>query len=126
MAADLSKWMNLGDTGPAIAAASHLDAALHKSRSIGTHFGIPRQAFLTLLCRRGYLVGTPEEVARSIREIYEIGPGFDLYSLSEALAACDLALVSCLGLAVERQLPELGIFDVRCRCGGRKAQGGAS
>ena len=89
----------------------------------GVAFGRLRSSFLALLGRRGYLVKSPEEVARSIREIRDIGPGFDLYDLAEALAACDVAAHDCLNLSPNPPLPELDVFRKRCGCGGRNSKG---
>ena len=46
-----------------------------------------RGVFFALLDQRGYFVKSAEQIAASLREILEVGPGFDLYELSAALAA---------------------------------------
>ncbi len=51
--------------------------------------GVPRarlrEAFFTLLERRGFLVGTAEERGRSLEEIRAVGEGFDLFEIARNL-----------------------------------------
>ena len=70
--------MKRGDVRGAIEAARRLGEALPWGNGL-------RGAFLALLDQRGYFVKSPEQVAASIREIRDMGPGFDLYELSDAL-----------------------------------------
>ena len=70
--------MKRGDVRGAIEAARRLGDALPRGNGL-------RGAFLELLDQRGFFVESPEQVAASIREIREVGPGFDLYELSDAL-----------------------------------------
>lgn len=78
MLPDIEELLALGKTRAAVEAASGL--------SNGAAAGRLRHAFLDLLQRRGYFVGSPDELARSILEIRDVGAGFDLYDLSAALA----------------------------------------
>ena len=72
--------MRRGDVRGAVEAARRLGGALRGGPANGL-----RRAYLELLDQRGYFVRTPEQIAASIREIREVGPGFDLYELSDAL-----------------------------------------
>jgi hypothetical protein len=51
-------------------------------------------AFTRLLHRRGYWVTPPADLDASLREIREMGSGFDLYELLGALAAFDFGPAS--------------------------------
>lgn len=117
LSADLEYWMKVGETRPAVAAAVELEADLRRAGHNGIGFDRLRHAFVGLLGRRGYLVGTPEELKSSISEILNLGVGFDLYDLSQALAAVDAVAAECLNPAGERHLPELTTFVPSCRCG---------
>jgi hypothetical protein len=100
--------------------ARRLGEALHRQEADVAGLERLRGAFLDLLRERGYFVKTPEDVATSVREIRDVGPGFDLYDLSDALAACDVAASDCLGLSPRRCLPELSVWFGRpCSCGPR-------
>lgn len=109
--------MKLGETRSATAAAAELEADLRRQGRNGVEFDRLRRAFVDLLGRRGYLVGTPEELAGSIAEIREVGAGFDLYDLAETLATVDATATECLKPARLRHWPELAPFVPRCRCG---------
>jgi len=78
------------------------------------------ESFKQVLQRRGYFVETPAELSRSLREIQEVGAGFDLYDLARSLAQYDLARTKCRKLANDRALPELKSFASHCVCGKRR------
>ena len=120
VADDLERWLKLGEARSAAVAAVHLESAMRRSGRNGIGFERLRDAYMALLDRRGFLVRTPEELSRTIREIQDVGAGFDLYDLSEALAGVDAASTECLNLARERHFPELRPFVPRCRCGHHK------
>ena len=90
LSGDLEHWLLLGETRSALDVAVELKADLRRD---GPGFDRLRRAFVGLLGRRGYLVSTPEEIRSSIAEIRDVGPGFDLYDLLEALAALDVAVL---------------------------------
>jgi hypothetical protein len=48
-------------------------------------------SFLALLGRRGYFARSPGEIEASLREIGEVGEGFDLYDLARSLCRYDSA-----------------------------------
>ena len=73
--------MRRGDVREALGAARRL----RRSPAEGARLEVLREAFLALLDRRGYFVETPAQIEASLREIREVGPGFDLYDLVEAL-----------------------------------------
>ncbi|HEX7901843.1 MAG TPA: hypothetical protein VF950_29060 [Planctomycetota bacterium] len=75
--------MKRGDVRKAVEAARRLGTADGGLEEV-------RGAFLALLDQRGYFVGTSEQIDASLREIQDVGPGFDLYDLAEALAARDV------------------------------------
>jgi hypothetical protein len=114
---DLERWMGLGETGPALTAAVRLQEALHRSQDSGADLDRLRHAYVALLERRGYRVGSPEALVAAIEEIRDVGPGFDLFDLSEALAAVDAAAAECRWTSSPRRLPELRPFVPECRCG---------
>ena len=64
--------------------------------------------FVRLLYRRGYFVSSPRLLEVTLREILEMGPGFDLYDLTTALARCDALLAR--SVAGSRLFPELRPF----------------
>jgi hypothetical protein len=68
------------------------------------------EPFLYLLERRGYFVSGPAETRHALREILEMGPGFDLYDLAAAVARCDHALARHLNAPTSRAFPELKSF----------------
>ena len=70
--------MRRGDVRGAIEEARRLGDALPRGNGL-------LGAFLVLLDQRGYFVKSPEQIAASLREIRDMGPGFDLYELSDAL-----------------------------------------
>ena len=70
------------------------------------------EPFLYLLERRGYFVSGPAETRHALREILEMGPGFDLYDLAAAVARCDRALARHLDAPTSRAFPELKSFGV--------------
>jgi hypothetical protein len=79
------------------------------------------QAFVRLLDRRGYFVDTPDELATSLKEIEEIGAGFDLYDLAQSLARYDSVRSRCRRLGRSHCLPELkGFAPTRTHSHGRK------
>ncbi len=114
--------MKLGETRSAVVAAAELEAEFRRGQN-GVEFERLRRAFLELLGRRGYLVGTPGELAGSMAEILAVGTGFDLYDLAETLAALDATATECRQPTRARHWPELKPFVSRCRCGGH-AEGG--
>jgi hypothetical protein len=117
-AALLEHWMSLAEVRPAVSAAIRLESALRRTRRNGIGLDRLRSAFVRLLERRGFLVGSPDDLSRSIAEIRDVGIGFDLYDLSEALAGVDAAAAECVKASKVRHLPELQPFVSGCRCGG--------
>jgi hypothetical protein len=110
----------------ALAAAEPLEATGSLDRLIdrlrqesrdGLDMSALRAAYLRLLQRRGYFVDTPESLARSLSEIAAVGPGFDLYDLSQRVARYETLQTDCLKLNPARTLPELRRFHPRCACG---------
>jgi hypothetical protein len=96
-----------GEAREGAEAARRLGEALHRQEAGVAGLERLRAAFLSLLRERGYFVKTPEDLATSIREIRDVGPGFDLYDLFD-----------CLGLSPRRCLPELSEWFGRpCSCG---------
>ncbi len=116
--------MGLAEVRSAVLAAVGLEAALRRTGRNEVDLDRIRDAYLRLLERRGFRVGSPEELSRSLAEIRDVGSGFDLYDLSEALAGVDAAASGTLAPSKARHLPELASFVPSCRCGGR-SQGGA-
>lgn len=107
----LADHVRRGETRPAIDAARRLEREVHGGGpGAGALEGL-RDAFFALLDLRGYFVRTAAEVSEAIREIREVGAGFDLYDLAEALAACD-----CRGVSNEPRIPELKEFQRPCAC----------
>ena len=47
--------------------------------------------FVSLLRRRGFFVGSPDEIEASLGEILSLGEGFDLHDLAVGLASLDAA-----------------------------------
>lgn len=85
---------------------------------------LPRawEAFKRLLDRRGYFVGTAEQLADSLEEIKWVGPGFDLYELARSLARYDAVRTKCRKLSGKRALPELKMFTTGCACARRRKE----
>lgn len=75
--------MKRGEAREAVEAARELGDSLHRLDDGDVER--LRAAYLSLLCLRGYFVRTPEDVAASLREIKNVGPGFDLFDLFDAL-----------------------------------------
>ncbi len=88
----------------------------HDSPPATAPLGSVWKPFLELLHRRGFFADTPERISTSLREIAEIGKGFDLYDLAVEVARCDTALSDCLRRQPARQLPALLRFEVPCDC----------
>jgi hypothetical protein len=80
---------------------------------------LPRlwEAFRTLLRRRGYFVDSPSQVSDSLREIAEIGAGFDLHDLATTLARLHTGSTHCGRSRVPLGIPELEGFTRGCGCG---------
>lgn len=112
----LEEQLRRGETRPALETTKRLDREIHEGRIDAEALEGTRAAFLALLDLRGYLLRTPEELAGSIREIRELGPGFDLYDLAAGLASCDAAASQCRGPALPRRIPELSGFAPSCSC----------
>lgn len=104
-------------TGPALSAIEQLTLELRETRSDGEGLQAAWDAFLGLLERRGFFVSTPDQVATSLDEIRDVGPGFDLYELAAGMAGYDSAAVDCLGLRESRLFPRLTRFARPCSCG---------
>ncbi len=73
-------------------------------------------SFQSLLERRGYFVATPAELETSLREIADLGEGFDLHDLARALARFDAALTECGPRTQPRRFPQISRFAPRCEC----------
>lgn len=104
--------MRRGETREAVEAARKLSGLLHDGAVSRTGLETLREAFLKLLDLRGYFTASTRDVARSVSEIRDVGEGFDLYDLSAALAACDVAATEGRRLPARRFLPELSAFSV--------------
>lgn len=109
--------MEAGDTAGAIAAARELAGALWERRANEAPDPALREAFRTLLRRRGYYSASPADLAWSLEEIHALGEGFDLYDLARELAALDRVATECLKLAPQPLFPEIRAFAPRCPCG---------
>lgn len=73
-------------------------------------------SFQSLLQRRGYFVDTPAELEASLREIADLGEGFDLHDLARALARYDAAVSECGPRTLPRLFPQIRPFAPRCDC----------
>jgi hypothetical protein len=100
-----------GETTGARAVFDQLEAAAGSySRDEAPSLSGVWEPFLFLLGRRGYFVSGPAETRHALREILEMGPGFDLYDLAAAVARCDRALARQLDAPSSRAFPELRPF----------------
>ena len=81
-------------------------------------------SFMRLLQRRGYFVATPAQIAASLKEIEDIGEGFDLFDLARSLAHYDAVRMECRGLVEHRVFPELRRFAPACTCNPRRKDHG--
>lgn len=104
----------------AMTVLSTLADDLHKSGQDRLNLDQAWERFKQLLQRRGYYVETPAKLSASLKEIEEVGAGFDLYDLARSLARYDLARTKCRKLATARALPELKSFASNCVCGKRR------
>jgi hypothetical protein len=105
---------------PAWAARSigRLEARLRDGEALdGTRLRGVWEAFAQLLHHRGYFVSTSDETGRSLREIREVGEGFDLFDLARALARLDLTVTECTAALSGRLFPLLLEFAPACDCG---------
>jgi alkanesulfonate monooxygenase SsuD/methylene tetrahydromethanopterin reductase-like flavin-dependent oxidoreductase (luciferase family) len=109
--------LEAGDCRRAAERARSLRESLHDGTLDPSPFGDCRDAWLRLLNRRGYFVGTPAELAQSLEEIRQLGEGFDLFDLARALASSDAAATSCRNSAIGLLFPELAAFSPGCGCG---------
>ena len=80
--------MKRGEAREAVESARGLGDILHRLDDAAVEK--LRAAFLSLLRVRGYFVTTPEDVAASLREIKNVGRGFDLFDLLDALGATNV------------------------------------
>lgn len=80
-------------------------------------------SFQSLLQRRGYFVDKPAELEVSLREIEELGEGFDLHDLARALARYDATLTECTSPKQARRFPQIRNFAPRCECGRHLKEG---
>lgn len=76
-----------------------------------------RETFFELLRRRGYFVGSADQIQASLEEIRQVGEGFDLFDLARGLAEYDMMITECRGLRRQRLFPELVTFSPVCPCG---------
>lgn len=114
---DAIRAMEAAEPSRAAEAIRGLEGALRQKRSSGVpDFKGAWDAFLRLLFRRGFFTSTSEEMRESLKEIREVGDGFDLYELAKAMARCDVTLLECLGRAKARFFPELAPFCEKCDC----------
>jgi len=97
-------------------ALSGLAEALHSQGADELNLNDAWKAFKRLLSRRGYFVDTPAKLIASLKEIEQIGAGFDLYDLARSLARYDAVRTKCLHLAGSRNLPYLIAFAPDCAC----------
>lgn len=74
-------------------------------------------SFVNRLHWRGFLTSTPGEVDSTLKEIRDLGPGFDLFDLARAIARYDAAVTECLKLSERRLFPLLEPFAPSCDCG---------
>ena len=80
-------------------------------------------SFQSLLQRRGYFVDNPAEFEASLKEIEDLGEGFDLHDLVRALARYDAALSECGSRRLPRRFPQIRHFAPRCECGRHPKEG---
>jgi len=104
----------------AMTVLSTLADDLHASGQDGLDLNRAWASFKQLLQRRGYFVETPDQLSASLREIQDVGAGFDLFDLARSLARYDLARTTCRKLAPAPALPELRSFASNCVCGKRR------
>lgn len=95
---------------------SNLTGELHARGVNGVNLTGMWNSFKRLLHRRGYYVGTPAQVEKTLEEIATIGEGFDLFDLAKNLAHYDAVRMECRGLTSHRALPELQRFASPCTC----------
>ncbi len=109
--------MEAGQARDAVDALSRLEASVRqKGKADGVRLSRIWEAFRLLLHRRGYFVSAPEQIADSLKEIHEVGQGFDLHDLAVTIARFDMEITQCLKLLPERLFPELHAFAPRCDC----------
>ncbi len=104
--------MDAGEPLEATAALDRLTTQLQDEGLDGINLSGLWAGFKRLLYRRGYFVNTPVELSTSLKEIEQVGEGFDLYDLARGLAQYDLLRMERVGLAGHRALPELKAFSV--------------
>jgi hypothetical protein len=97
-------------------ALSGLAEALHARGADELDLNHAWKAFKRLLSRRGYFVDTPAKLIASLKEIQQIGEGFDLFDLARSLARYDAVRTKCRHLAGSRTLPSLSAFAPDCAC----------
>lgn len=108
--------LEAAEPGQAARALSGLAEALHAQGADELNLNNAWKAFKRLLSRRGYFVDTPAKLVASLKEIEQIGAGFDLYDLARSLARYDAVRTTCLHLAGSRILPHLIPFAPDCAC----------
>ncbi|MBI3855997.1 MAG: hypothetical protein HY293_09940 [Planctomycetes bacterium] len=108
--------MEAVEPSEAAAAMARLTSELHAHGLNGVNLTGMWNSFKRLLHRRGYYVTTPGQLAASLKEIEDVGEGFDLFDLARSLAHYDAVRMECRGLADHRVLPELEPFAPACAC----------
>ncbi|HVR87163.1 MAG TPA: hypothetical protein VMU54_22750 [Planctomycetota bacterium] len=110
--AEIVRWMSGGEAPRAQEVLARLEADLKTSSGApGLSLESLREPFLGLLKRRGYFIGAAEINRLALEEVLEMGPGFDLYDLSAAIARCDQVLAGPLQTPSPRAFPELRPFS---------------
>lgn len=108
--------MEAAEPAQATAVLADLTARLHAQGVNGVNLTCMWNSLKRLLHRRGYFVATAAQLSASLKEIEEIGEGFDLFDLARNLARYDAVRNRCRGLADHRALPELRPFAGACSC----------
>ncbi len=108
--------MEATEPGQAAEAVTSMVCALHDQGDDPLDLLRAWESFLRLLERRGYYTAPPSELRRSLKEILDLGAGFDLYELGRSLAQYDCARTKCLKLSQARLIPELRSFATSCGC----------
>jgi hypothetical protein len=111
----LAREVEAGNASRAAAIAGRMAVLLLPSQSaIGDLPAALWPGYVRLLESRGYF--TAERIDGSLREIQDVGAGFDLFDLSSGLARCDAKITLCLRALPERAFPPLAPFAPECVC----------
>ena len=111
--------MDEADCGGAIMALDFLMKAIHQDseRAPLDDLWAP---FERLLHRRGYFIGSGEDLQGSLSEIHSLGEGFDLFDLADVMARCDVHVAECGRPKLDRRFPALQAFRPHCACDGKE------